>query len=287
MMALRTVARRYATAMQKKDKRIKAFHKKNEGVSAAREFGLAQSKGEYIAFIDADDYIAEDYLKVLYQDIVKYNADIACCDYSEIVDGVEFDRIHNVINNRMIKNRSEYVRNFVNCKEFYGYVVWAKLIRKELLNEQTFKRIRFGEDAVYMLNLFKKVNITVLNNYKGYYYVRNEDSVTVKGDKDITKLLEHFYIGEALVHLSFLTDKSTQAISANWYAKKIYIFLSLMIKNNDKTSLEKNYDYVCQHINSVLELKGVKLKYQIMLRFYKHFPKLYRTVLRPVLSRKQ
>lgn len=269
-----------------KDNRIRAFHKNNEGVSVAREFGLAQSKGEYIAFIDADDYIAEDYLKVLYQDIVKYNADIACCDCVEIVNGKETNRFHNVLENRIIENKVEYIRDYVNNKEFYGYVVWAKLIRKELLEGQTFKRIRFGEDTVYMLNLFEKAEITTLNDYKGYYYIRNEDSVTIKSVEDITRPLNHIYVGEALVNLSLLTDKSTQAVSANCYAEKIYGALSLMIKYNDKTSFEKNYEYICKHINAVLKIKGVKPKYKIMLRFYKLSPKLYWTVLRPVLSRK-
>jgi len=271
-----------------KDNRIRAFHKNNEGVSVAREFGLAQSKGEYIAFIDADDYIAEDYLKVLYQDIIKYNADISCCDCFEIVNGAETNHFRCVLENRIIENKAEYVQDYIlNTKELYGYVVWAKLIRKELIEGQAFKRIRFGEDTVYMMNLFEKANITVLNNYKGYYYIRNEDSVTINGFNDITKQLNHIYIGEALVHLSGMTDKCIQNSAVNDYAKRIYAVLSLQIKGNEKASFEENYDYVCQHINSVLKLKGVKLKYKITLRFYKLSPKLYWTVLRPILGSKQ
>lgn len=273
---------KYAT----RDSRVKVLHKKNGGVSAARESGIAQARGEYIAFIDADDYIAEDYLKVLYQDIVKYNADISCCDCLEIVNGVETNRFHNVSENRIIKNKAEYIQDYINHKEFYGYVVWAKLIRKELVSGQSFKRIRFGEDTVYMLNLFEKVKITVLNEYKGYYYIRNEDSVTIKGVNDITKQLNHLYIGEALVHLSSFTDKCIQEIAANQYANSIYAVLSFLIKGNDKENFEENYDYLCQHINAVLKLRGLKIKYRVMLRFYKLFPKLYWSALHPVLREK-
>lgn len=269
----------------KNDNRIRAFHKKNEGVSVAREFGLAQSKGEYIAFIDADDYIDDDYLNVLYQDIVKYNADIACCECVEIVNGKETNRFHNVLGKRVIENKAEYILDFLNLKELYGSVVWAKLIRKELLKGQRFKKIHFGEDTVYMLNLLEKATITTLNDYAGYYYIRNEDSVTVKGANDVTKSLDHFYVGEALVSLSAFADNNTQAIAANQYANRIYGGISLIIKGNHKEIIEEKYDYICQHINAVLKLKGLKLKYKVMLRFYKHFPKLYWTVLHPVLSR--
>lgn len=271
-----------------RDSRVKVLHKKNGGVSAARESGIAQSKGEYIAFIDADDYIAEDYLKVLYQNIIKYNADISCCDCLEIVNGAETNHFRCVLENRIIENKAEYVQDYIlNTKELYGYVVWAKLIRKELIEGQAFKRIRFGEDTVYMMNLFEKANITVLNNYKGYYYIRNEDSVTINGFNDITKQLNHIYIGEALVHLSVMTDKCIQDPAVNDYAKRIYAVLSLQIRGNEKASFEENYDYLCQHINAVLKLKGVKLKYKITLRFYKLSPKLYWTVLRPILGSKQ
>lgn len=270
-----------------RDSRVKVLHNENGGVSAARESGVAQSRGEYIAFIDADDYIAKDYLTVLYEDIVKNNADIACCDCVEIVNGTETNGFHNVLENRVIENRVEYILDFLNLKEFYGYVVWAKLIRKELLKGQMFKQIHFGEDTVYILNLFEKATITTLNDYKGYYYIRNEDSVTVKGANDVTKSLDHFYIGEALVGLSAFTDNNTQAIAANRYAFLVYGGLSLIIKGNHKEIIEEKYDYICQHINAVLKLKDIKLKYKVMLRFYKHFPKLYWTFLHPVLSRKQ
>lgn len=115
-----------------RDSRVKAFHKQNEGVSAARDFGVAHSKGEYIAFIDADDYIAEDYLKILYHDINKYHADIACCNSSLLCDEKEIVSYDCVLENRIIKNKAEYVRDYSH--KLYCRVVWAKLIRKKLLD---------------------------------------------------------------------------------------------------------------------------------------------------------
>ena len=70
------------------DERIYVIHQENKGVSTARNKGISRAKGNFIAFIDADDYIEKDYLKILYDDILQYNADIACCDYNELVDGI-------------------------------------------------------------------------------------------------------------------------------------------------------------------------------------------------------
>ena len=61
---------------QKKDSRIKVIHKKNEGVSIARNLGITLSKGNYITFVDSDDWIDKDYLELMYIAIKKMNVDI-------------------------------------------------------------------------------------------------------------------------------------------------------------------------------------------------------------------
>lgn len=270
---------------------IQVVHQPNAGVGAARQRGIENASGEFIAFIDADDYIDEKYLETLYKDIVDNNADIACCDCVELINGTERGVYHTCIYNKIITDPAEVLANILEEKvlnrpnNFYG-TVWAKLIRKALLEDLRFMDIQYGEDTVYMLELFKKSPVTVLDTYPGYYYIRNDDSATVKGTNDTAKQLEHCYVGEAVVSLSASTDSNTQAFAANYYAELIYSVPSFIIKHNDKTSFANNYDYICQHINSVLKLNGVKPKYNIMFRFYKHFPKLYWTVLRPVMSRK-
>lgn len=268
------------------DERIITIHKKNGGVSETRECGIQHSKAKYVAFVDADDYISEDYLKVLFQDIEKYHADIACCDCVEIVNGAQTNRFHNVLNNRLIEDNAEYIQDYVEKKEYYGYVVWAKLIRKDLLIGQSFKNIPYGEDTVYMLGLFARAQITVLNVYKGYFYVRNEESVTIKGAKNILIPLNHIYIGEALVRLSNLCSKEIQETAANQYAEKIYSALSVIIENDERKSYDENHHFICQHINAVLKLKGICGKLRLMLQFYKTFPQIYWVVVHSILQKK-
>ena len=63
----------------KKDERIKVIHKQNGGLSSARNAGLDIAKGEYIGFVDSDDYIEHDMYEFLYKNSVQYDTDIACC----------------------------------------------------------------------------------------------------------------------------------------------------------------------------------------------------------------
>jgi len=68
------------------DKRIRVIHKRNGGLSDARNVGLDRCSGRYVTFIDSDDYVASDYVERLYRILVEYNADIAVCDYFEFYD---------------------------------------------------------------------------------------------------------------------------------------------------------------------------------------------------------
>ncbi len=67
----------------KKDSRIKVYHKQNSGAGDTRNYGVEKAIGKYIAFVDSDDVIAENYFEVLYNNLLQNSADISCCDYFE------------------------------------------------------------------------------------------------------------------------------------------------------------------------------------------------------------
>ena len=74
---------------KKNDERIIVVHQKNSGLSAARNVGIEISTGEYITFIDSDDYISPDYIENLYSALEQYSADIAICDLKKVSEKVE------------------------------------------------------------------------------------------------------------------------------------------------------------------------------------------------------
>lgn len=170
----------------KLDSRIKVIHQENSGVSAARNLGIEKATGEYISFIDADDYIKEDYFEHLLKDLVKYNVDISCCNMIEIQDGkqVFFSRPR-VISERLISDIKEVYKDTIRDKEGYMSTVWAKLIKTKLAKRYRFPAdIKMGEDQIYMYDLFSEKPSVYLDTYEGYYYIRNDQSVTLKKRKN-------------------------------------------------------------------------------------------------------
>lgn len=172
-----------------RDERILVVEQENQGVSAARNHGMERAAGRYITFVDSDDYIAPDYLAVLHRDIVNSCADVVCCDYIEVVN----DRIWEACRSKIRKSRLlERGDELFNCmtgpEETFWSCVWGKLFRSDLAKQCRFKALKFGEDQVYFYDICLLQPTVYLDTYKGYYYVRNEDSATVQsGEYGIAK----------------------------------------------------------------------------------------------------
>ena len=167
-----------------KDSRVRVIHQENQGVSAARNAGVRHATGNYISFIDADDYIQEDYFQRLYQDLKEHQADMVCCSYTEILNGKENpDCVPKVLRSRKLTDIREVFAGIAACTESYWSCVWGKLIKAELVKAHQFSSsLKYGEDQAYMYELFLEQPVIYLDAYPGYYYVRNEFSATMRID---------------------------------------------------------------------------------------------------------
>lgn len=256
---------------------VYTIHKQNGGVSSAREAGLKKAKGKYIAYIDADDYIDCDYLKILYEDACRNNADIVCCDCIEKFRDKVIGNFRSVIKDRTVNEIDEYIEDIITGKELYGTVVWGKIIKKDLLKNIHFKDIKYGEDTVYMLEVFSTKPVTRLNSYKGYYYVRNEDSATYqKKDGNVKVCIDHISAGEMLYYCA---EKSSNPViikkGLNYYKKTIYRLIVELIRENDYAKYQEYYRTICEYIMKVEREEKGNSKYLIMLKIFKKFPNMY------------
>lgn len=98
----------------KKDERIKVIHKKNGGLSDARNYGIEASSGDYIMFVDSDDYISKDMCEILLKKALENNADIVSCNFKEIY----IDNFEEEINKQSIKKSLEI---YTNLEVIYKY----------------------------------------------------------------------------------------------------------------------------------------------------------------------
>ncbi|MBQ0097561.1 MAG: glycosyltransferase [Oscillospiraceae bacterium] len=161
----------------KKDDRIVVVHKENGGLSDARNAGIDVSTGDYIGFVDSDDYIAVDMFEMLINAVEKYDADVSCCRYIRFWEDGETQEIGN--------DGSEVVYDGVEALKEYLYGVtldpfaWNKLYKASFIGNKTHSEnhLRFikgilGEDNPFCIELFKHTEKTVVVGKSKYYYLQ-------------------------------------------------------------------------------------------------------------------
>lgn len=180
----------------KKDNRIIAIHQKNGGLSNARNSALNIARGEYIGFVDSDDYIAKDMYETLYKGIIENDAQMAICDFYHIneLGEVVQDAIEPEIKEKIkILNQKEAMKEILWDKSIRGYV-WTKLYKKECFDELRFPDGKNYEDVAISIKSFEKVNKIVYLNKKKYYYLQRGDSIdNNKTEKNVNDAMEIAY----------------------------------------------------------------------------------------------
>ncbi len=162
-----------------KDSRVKVVHKeKAGGASEARNTGLDLASGDYLAFVDSDDYVCEKMFEVLLQNAVKNNADIAICDYNDVNrDGEVVKRNnHKPIAPGIVTTRDALKELITN---FSFVVLWNKIYKRRLFDSFRLpKNVRIGEDAYVMPEIFFRSQKIVAVSEPLYYYRNTPNSLT-------------------------------------------------------------------------------------------------------------
>lgn len=183
-------------AYAEKDNRIKVIHQKNRGLCGARNAGLGAAKGDYIGFVDSDDYISGDMYEYLASSLEKYDADVVSCRYFRI--GREYDGYSEKGEYDVIMTGREAVRELVenfNLRSLF----WNKLFRREILDGFSFPEGRTFEGTLTMHHLLLKCRKVIMLSEPKYYYLDNSDSIV--NTKNIKNGLDY-----CLAHISRYED---------------------------------------------------------------------------------
>ena len=250
-----------------KDNRIKVIHKKNGGVSSARNLGLSSSKGEYILFVDSDDYVEKDYIKTLVKE--SNNCDLVCCSYyTEFLN----KKINNKICNKSIViNTIEAQEKIYNQDSFSGFL-WNKLFKKDIIDSNKLKfneSIHMCEDQLFIVQYLLKVNsIKLIPNMLYHYRMRKGSIVWNNGSKkrltvfDSYKLVNQIYNKNNINNIFFKKSLYEELI----HNKKKFNIKKFLLDNNISLKLIKK-----EVVNSNKISNKQKIKFLIKI----YLPNMY------------
>ena len=162
---------------KKYDCRIKLINQKNKGLSGARNIGLDTAQGEFIGFVDSDDYIEKDMYKILYNLINKYDTDMVICNYRMMLNGEEYPGFEQP--NYLIDNREQYIIENILDNNIKNYV-WTRLYRKNVFDNVRFPIGRNFEDVYISMDIANNINKVYVTSDKLYYYRLRDDSISRK-----------------------------------------------------------------------------------------------------------
>ena len=215
---------------KQKDNRIKVIHKKNGGLSDARNAGIEVATGEYISFIDSDDYIANDMYELLYKDIKNEKADISCCScflvYKNRIDYGKAD-YYEVMN-------SQRAIELLCTMGYMGVSAYAKLYKTELFQNIRYPKGKISEDIYTTYKLFDKANKIIYNSIPKYYYRQRKGSITNN------KIINVNALEAAKEQMEFIERKYPEILNA---AIKNYIFVAIGVYDNVVKSKKKEKEF--------------------------------------------
>lgn len=213
----------------KKDNRIKVIHKKNGGLSDARNIGIDNSTGEYIMFIDSDDYINDKMVELLYNNIKEKKSDVAICNFEYIFENCNSKKVPNIT--PTILNSNQFWNLYYSEQ---GYVVfcvvaWNKLYKKELFKTIRYDVGKYHEDEFIIHKIINQCNKISCINDKLYYYLQRENSIMFDSK------------------LKFL--KSLHSLEA------FNLRTTYFINKGFNSLAQKSFSFACRHLLNVYDIK--------------------------------
>lgn len=179
------------------DRRIKVFHQENSGIASARSLGLSKATGDYVLFVDGDDWLEKDCCAICESYIDRYNPDIILLQYRKVYDSssqilknyfpsgfYDKDKIKKEIYPRMIYTGRFYEKGM-------DTYISGRVVRREVLLEvaKTInKEISFSEGALWLFSVMLRVNSVLIADDVVYDYRMRRDSMTIK--KGIPKIMQ-------------------------------------------------------------------------------------------------
>lgn len=221
------------------DDRIKVIHQKNKGLSGARNSGLKIATGDYIGFVDSDDWVEVDMYKTLLNLALKNNLDIVECGVSQRKNENEFHELPNLEGADFLIE--DYLDSYKRIISDTKFSVWRRLYKKEIVENYSFREGKISEDVYFTIDNLKKTNRVGYINYPFYNYRLNPESITrsAYNIKDFDAIEAATYLNNSITQ-NFQFDKDLIIIGQKHYLKRLFRHYRLLNINSD---FDKDYKH--------------------------------------------
>lgn len=189
----------------KKDSRIQVIHQENQGVSMARNKGLDVASGDYILFVDSDDYLEPTMCETLFSHAISHEAGIVACNwFDEEMDCVTIPNLSKTTVAGFC-SKEQAMQNIVPRDTYHGYC-WNKLFARSLLGQgvnriQFHPQLKVCEDLMFWVEIFPKAERFFFTETPLYHYVKRDNSAMGKSNYSGKRTLDGIYVREQLCTL--------------------------------------------------------------------------------------
>ena len=266
------ICKNYST----KDSRIVVFHKENEGVTKARDFGISKANGQYIAFVDSDDSIDPEMYETLYRNLKKFDADISHCGHKVIYSDNKIEYHYNTKEVKLQDNEEGLIDLITGDKVEPG--LCTKLYKRHLFDNLKYdKTMKINEDYVINLCVFSKAKKSVYQDVPMYNYYMHDSSAS----HQLTKAYFYYDIQKAA---NFTKSMFANNMNIYPYAERRWFrILSTMYRNQLRVKYE-DFDYKSffADIRKQIKTESKLLKKNVLFSKRDHFI-LYMILFSPKL----
>lgn len=257
---------------KEKYKNIKSYIKENSGLSSARNYGLEYANGDYIAFVDSDDYIELDMYEKMYKKAISNNFDLVVCDLKYIYPKKEKLAYSNISEDIIGKDnlKKEMIKIYP--------AAWNKLYKKDLFNKKIrFKEKVWFEDVEFIYRLFPYINNIGVIREPLYNYLQRDGAITSVFDKRLYDYIENFNGIIKFYKKNKLYDKYKDELEYSYVRYLYATFVKRAANFSDKKEFIKARDEAIKNVKTNFPnykrnkyLRNFKLK-NLYLKYFNEF----------------
>lgn len=244
--------------LKKKDNRIKVIHKKNMGVSAARNSGLKIATGEFVGFVDSDDIVCSDMYETLYNNAIENKVDISMVSpvIKELNGNVKY---FNNTGKKFIWDREEALKNFFKGNVF-NIAVYTKIFKREKYANILFEEEKsVHEDKYYTFQCILNSNRVFFEDVCKYNYIKRENSISTS--KFSKRKFDVIYFGEKIYNdiMKINIEKLKEDAYINLYLSKLQILRGIVRNKENRNEFKEEERKLINEIK-LFEFKKYKNK---------------------------